>query len=378
MQPCPEDNRSFFEKLQNEKGLDLRDNRGKKHNLAIVLVGVVLALLSSRDGNLSSIHRHLVNHYEPLAGCLGIEKKKPVSRSQLPNILRKVSVEVFDRLLFENYGIKLSETQKKWFAIDGKELRGSIETGCKRGEAIVQAVSHETLQVAAQDYYAGEKESEVPTVRKLLEKGGLATKKITLDPLHCKPLSLEIITQAGGKYVVGVKNNQKKLKKQILRAIENQSCLKKIPTQEKGHGRIESRNYQFNDVLEMEKDERWVNCQIKTAILVKREREEVKTGKISVEESLYVSNEVGNYEELAGAIRRHWQVETNNQIRDVSLQEDKMRSEIKELQRTMGSLRTLTTEILQKTGCQNIKAQLDNFADNFGNLILTLKLFNFL
>ncbi len=28
MQPCPEDNRSFFEKLQNEKGLDLRDNRG--------------------------------------------------------------------------------------------------------------------------------------------------------------------------------------------------------------------------------------------------------------------------------------------------------------------------------------------------------------
>jgi len=44
----------------------------------------------------------------------------------------------------------------------------------------------------------------------------------------------------------------------------------------------------------------------------------------------------------------------------------------------MGGLRTLTTAILEKTKCQNKKAQLDNFADNFDNLILTLKLFNFL
>jgi hypothetical protein len=44
----------------------------------------------------------------------------------------------------------------------------------------------------------------------------------------------------------------------------------------------------------------------------------------------------------------------------------------------MGGLRTLTMAILQKTKCQNKKAQLDDFADNFDNLILTLKLFNFL
>jgi hypothetical protein len=47
MQPCPKDNRSFFEKLQNEKGLDLRDNRGKRHDLAVALIGVMLALLSN-------------------------------------------------------------------------------------------------------------------------------------------------------------------------------------------------------------------------------------------------------------------------------------------------------------------------------------------
>jgi hypothetical protein len=109
MQPCPEDNRSFFEKLQNENSLDLRDNRGKRHDLAVVLVGVMLALLSNRDGNLSSIWRHLKNNYERLVEALGVKKKRPVSRSQLPNILAEVSVSVFNRLLFENYGIELNE-----------------------------------------------------------------------------------------------------------------------------------------------------------------------------------------------------------------------------------------------------------------------------
>src|SRR5215203_610977 len=107
MQPCQKDSRSFFEKLQNAEGLDLRDNRGKKHDLAVVLVGVTLAVLSNRDGNLSSLQRHLKNHYEKLVIVLGIEKKRPVSRSQLPLILEKVTTQVFDQLLFGSFGIKL-------------------------------------------------------------------------------------------------------------------------------------------------------------------------------------------------------------------------------------------------------------------------------
>ena len=98
----------------------------------------------------------------------------------------------------------------------------------------------------------------------------------------------------------------------------------KIKAQEKGHGRIERRIYRFFDVLELEKNARRTLCQIKTAIKVRRERFEIKTNKTSVEESVYGTNEVGRYEELAEAVRGHWSVETNNQIREVSLQENKM------------------------------------------------------
>ncbi len=326
MLSCQENSRSFFEKLQNADGLDLRDNRGKKHDLAVVLVGVTLAVLSNRDGSLSSIHRHLKNYYGKLAVALGFEKKRPVSRSQLPLILEKVSIQVFDQLLFESFGIKLSEAERLWFAIDGKELCGSIEKGFKRGEAIVQAVSHEDCRTIAQDYYSGEKESEVPTVRKILKERGLASRKISLDALHCKPVTLAIINESGGKYLVGLKENQKELKNRITRAIENQAILFKSEQQEKSHGRIEIRKYEFYDVLETEKAERWKTCQIRTAVKVKRNRKDLKSGKISCEESYYLTNEVGNYEELAQAIRQHWQVETNNHIRDVSLREDEMRS----------------------------------------------------
>jgi len=326
MLPCQEDNRSFFEKLQSIEGLDLRDNRGKRHDLAVVLVGVMIALLSNRDGNLSSIRRHLKNHYEKLVAHLGVKKKKAVSRSQLPLILGAVSVTVFDQMLFENYGIKLNEAEREWFAVDGKELRGSIESGNKRGEAVVQAVSHSSEQVAGQDYYSGEKESEVPVVRKLLGRAGLASQKISLDALHCKPVTLEMIVQSKGKYLVGLKENQKQMKRQVGLISEKQPFLVKLSTLEKGHGRIELREYEFYDLLEMKKDDRWNGCQIRTAIKVKRERIELKSGKTSVEESYYLTNIVGNNEELAEAIRNHWSVETNNHIRDVSLQEDKMRS----------------------------------------------------
>ena len=262
MSPCQENSKSFFEKLQNADSLDLRDSRGKRHDLAVVLVGVILAVLSNRDGSLSSIQRHIENHYEKLVMVLGVEKKRPVSRSQLPVVLEKVVFEVFDQLLFESFGIKLSEAERKWFALDGKELRGSIEKGERRGEAVVQAVAHENCQTVAQDYYSGEKESEVSTLRKILQEDGLASQKISLDALHCKPLTLAIINESGGKYVVGVKENQKELKKQITWAIENQASLFKIERQEKSHGRIELRKYEFYDILEIEKANRWNSCQI--------------------------------------------------------------------------------------------------------------------
>jgi predicted transposase YbfD/YdcC len=326
MQPCHTDSRSFFEKLQTLEGLDLRDNRGKRHDVAVVLTGVMLALLCNRDGCLSSIHRHLVKHYEKLAAVLGVERKRAVSRSQLPLILAQVSLTAFAGVLREDFGLNLQEGERQWFAVDGKELRGSIEAGAKRGEAVAQIVAHESQVSVAQDYYNGAKESEVPVVRDLLAVSGVVGQKVSLDALHCKPETLLPIVAAGGKYLVGVKGNQKELLRQMGQVVARQACLFQSAEVEKGHGRLESRTYEFYDVLEVAQAPRWGACQLRTLISVKRERIMLKSGQGSLEESYYVTNDVGNYEELCQAVRGHWAVETNNHIRDVSLREDRLRS----------------------------------------------------
>jgi hypothetical protein len=101
-----------------------------------------------------------------------MEAKSVVSRAQLPRVLEKIGVSVFDQLIFEGYGVRLNPDEQKWFSIDGKEFKGSIETGAKRGEAVVCAVSHESMEVQDQNYYSGRKGSEVrhPRQRRWLDE----------------------------------------------------------------------------------------------------------------------------------------------------------------------------------------------------------------
>lgn len=167
--PCENKVTTFYSELESLSGLDKRDERGKRHDLSIVILGVILALLSKRDGNLSSIQRHMKNHYAKTCAFIGKTPYRVVSRSQLPLVLSAVDLGVFEAHIFNFYGITLSEEEKKWFSGDGKELRGSIEKGDKRGEAVVQIVAHETGQVLSETFYNGKKESEKPAIRDLIQ-----------------------------------------------------------------------------------------------------------------------------------------------------------------------------------------------------------------
>ena len=128
----------------------------------------------------------------------------------------------------------------------------------------------------------------------------------------------------------------------------------------------------------METEVRWETSRIKRAIRVVRETTEVGSGKHRTEESLYRSNETANPAQVCRAIRRHWQVEVNNNLRDTTLAEDRLCVKEPTLNRVMAGVRTLALALLRKTGCVNKKAPLDDFADNFGILINWLKLIHFL
>ena len=70
---------SFYSKLKATKDLNKRDNRGKRHDLAVILTGLTIALFRKRDGNLSSIQRHMKHNYKKLCKSIqvAIEAKHP-------------------------------------------------------------------------------------------------------------------------------------------------------------------------------------------------------------------------------------------------------------------------------------------------------------
>ena len=372
-----EQRKTFFDLLQNNVAIDLRDNRGKYHNMGVVLMGLLVGLCRKRDGNLSSIHRSMVNTHFALTEALGVENQRVISASHLPIILKKVNVIEFGNLVLAHFGIALTEQEKSWFSMDGKEMRGTILTGDTRGEAIVQAVHQESKMVYNQGYYNGSKESERGVVRELLRETGLASQGVSLDALHFVPSTLSCIAESGGYYMVGLKENQSEIYKDIEQLFKLKKADYQLFNKEKGHGRIETREYRLLNVSKEYFDKRWRFAQLKAAIEVKRTRLDMKTGKLSEEISLYMSNYIPSDMKQAtltySRIRGHWAIEVNNHIRDVTLKEDALQTIFKAVAQPISIIRTLIINILKKLKVKNIAESLDNFADDFLLLIQFFK-----
>ena len=295
--------------------------------------------------------------------------------------MAKVNGTLFSAIIFKYYGFELSEEEKSWFCCDGKELRGSILSGDKRGEAIVQMVSHSCRTVLGEGFYNGNKESEIPALRELLVSTCTENQKVSMDALHFNPTTLNQIAAAGGKFLAGLKSNQEELLSD-MKFVSRGKGLYSKEKHEKGHGRIEYRKYDCYDVSREWFDKRWADTGFKTLVQVERKRKIVITGNKTDEISYFLSNmETKNIqiaEELFDAVRNHWQVEVNNNVRDCSLKEDKLRCIDPRASRIMASCRTLVIKLLDRAELKNKPAQIDHFADDFKGLLRWLRKINFL
>ena len=89
----------------------------------------MVSLFRNRDGNLSSMHRSMTDRYNNLLEALEFDNQcimTVISRSHLPILLTKVCVNTFGELVFDHFGIVLTASEKTWFSMDAKEIRGTI------------------------------------------------------------------------------------------------------------------------------------------------------------------------------------------------------------------------------------------------------------
>ena len=197
--PSPEATVTFFQALQHLP--DPRDKRGKRHELAFVLCGVILAIMAGR-ARVSAMHRFLGNRLAWLCETTHASVERGISRAQLPRLLARVDWEALNALIVTHFGVSVEAATGEWVAVDGKALRGSP------GEQVLLARTHQSGRILAQLPLTGPKRSEVTAVRPLLAQPQLAGCKLTLDAAHCNPTTTAQIHRAQGGYLVQVKANQ--------------------------------------------------------------------------------------------------------------------------------------------------------------------------
>jgi predicted transposase YbfD/YdcC len=218
-------------------------------------------------------------------------------------------------------------------AIDGKSLNGTIDTWSgKTASKIISAWASSAGLVIGQKHVP-EGSSEINVVPELLKVLMLKGCIVTVDAANCQTKNAKIIIERGGDYVFALKENHPVLHGDVQKTFEfeaktdfRQVRHSVFETQEKGHGRIETRRYVLIDdptyIDYLNIDGRWFGL----GSICRVERERRIGDKVERNTAYFISSLTGSAEQLEHAIRSHWEVENSLHWRlDIAFREDQSR-----------------------------------------------------
>lgn len=221
------------------------------------------------------------------------------------------------------------ETKGKVIVIDGKTARGAKDKGEEKSPIhIVSAWMSQTGLVLGQ-VKTDEKSNEITAIPELLDLLFIEGATVTTDALGTqKDIAKKINKDKKANYVLALKKNHETMYKDVDDyfnfAIEenfNDICYQYFKKSEKGHGRIETREYYLiTDISWLEGKEAWYGLQ---SIGMAKCRS-IRKGK-ETEEIRYFLCSISTVSEFAEAVREHWGVESMHWTLDVTFGEDKSR-----------------------------------------------------
>lgn len=184
---------------------DPRSRHGRVHPLPAVLGLVALALLMGRK-SLKSIARFGRQHKAPLAHALGFRRGKTPSPSTLSRTLRRFDAQQLEAILSRWIGARVDPETFEQISLDGKTLRGSRD-GEVPGQHLVAAYAPAVEAVLAQ-VRVESKTNEHKAALELLGILPLKGKVVVGDAMFCQRDLAERVVEAGGDYLLVVKDNQ--------------------------------------------------------------------------------------------------------------------------------------------------------------------------
>lgn len=196
---------------------DYRRKQGLRHPLEVILLIIIMAIMAGAKGE-RAIARFAQNNKKSLIQALHIERKQVPTRCIIQRTIQNVDFALL-RNIFHQWAIRIIPIQKHdIMSIDGKALKGTVteaQNNLQNFTSLVSVFSSKRRQVLTAEKIEIKKESEIPTVRELIEMLNLKDVTFTLDALHCQEKTVKTIKKSRNHFIIGVKENQKKLLEDI-------------------------------------------------------------------------------------------------------------------------------------------------------------------
>jgi predicted transposase YbfD/YdcC len=351
---------------------DPRRVRGRRYRIG-VLLGLCLTAVLGGARSLAQISRYAADAGPQVRAGLGLARATP-NASTLGRLLARIDGDALDDAVgtwLARHAADPVEEDKALvgLAVDGKSVRGS-RTDSKAAIHLLAAALHGSRTVIAQRQVAA-KSNEIPAMAPLLARFDLCGVVVTADAMHTQRKTAKKIVAAGGHYLLVVKGNQKKLRRQLRRLPWRQMPLLDR-TRTAGHGRREVRRLKVCTV-----EAGLLFPHAVQAIEIKRRRVNTKTGKVQTKTVYAVTSLTPGQADparLAELVQGHWSVEALHHVRDVTFTEDASKIRTGNAPRAMATLRNLAIGLMRQAGWTNIAAAADHYRSRPDHATTLLKI----
>jgi hypothetical protein len=169
------------------KAEDKRSRFGLRHELTDVMLMCIMAIMSGYYGY-REIGRFLKNHSKEFQQTFRLLHKVP-SHVTIRAVLQGLDFESFCNAFNEWAGQYVQMGKDHTNAIDGKAIASTIVNYDNSYQNFISLVSIFSVQrgiVLRCEKIENKKQSEIPTVRKLIEALDVKSEIFTIDALHCQ------------------------------------------------------------------------------------------------------------------------------------------------------------------------------------------------
>ena len=285
------------------------------------------------------------------------------SHDRFNAIFKAIKPSEFEKCLLSWITALHEITAGQVIAIDGKTLRRSFDARSSKAAIHMVSAWATANHISLGQVVVDAKSNEITAIPQLLELIEISGALVTIDAMGCQTEIAQQIVDGGADYCLAVKGNQPTLHQGIenyfLQQLENDFAdapVRRHETEEKGHGREESRYYYVCPVPENLPDrQRWA-CLKAIGIAISAT---LRDGKQCNEVRYYILSKYVAARRFAEAVRSHWSIENRLHWQlDVTFQEDQCRVRMGHADANLSILRRTALSLLKneptvKVGIKN-------------------------